>query len=115
MIYLMNTSILPNFGSYTYEPISQKNVVQQLTTRRWTSAVGHDSTAEVVTILTGVPVKMNRITIELKIGDSAIVFKLNSRPPEGAILSREELEKIGFSWGIITKTKGGEGAQNERI
>jgi len=33
------------------------------------------------------------------------VFRLNGRPEEGKILSIKEIEAIGFSWGVITRTK----------
>ena len=105
MIYIMNTSILTGFGSYDYEPISLESVIERMTDNQTLSAIGHESTADVITTLTGITVKMNRISVDMQIGDSAIVFKLDARPPEGAILDQKELERIGFSWGLITRTK----------
>jgi len=103
MLYIMSTSILPNYGEYRYEPASLKQVQKMIHSSEWTSAVGHESTAEIISTLTGADVKQNRITVTLEKGDKAIVFKLNQRPPEGAILDKRTLEEIGFSWGLITR------------
>ncbi|HNC58634.1 MAG TPA: DUF1874 domain-containing protein [Leptospiraceae bacterium] len=53
--------------------------------------------------LLGVTVPVNRIEYRQETGDTAIVFKLKGRPPEGAILSKEQLEEIGYDFGIIVK------------
>lgn len=99
----MNTSILTSFGKFDYSPIDLSEVVELMVNNDYQSAIGHESTAEVMTTLTGINVVMNRITVDMQVGDSAIVFKLNARPAEGAILNREELERIGFSWGILKR------------
>lgn len=66
--------------------------------REWISAVGHQSTAEVISEVLGTEVPMNRLTVEPQEGDTFLCFKLNSRPPEGAILDKEMLEQIGYSF-----------------
>jgi len=33
-----------------------------------------------------------------------LVFKLKGRVPEGKVLSREELEAIGYEFGLLTRT-----------
>lgn len=103
-ITLLNTSILTAFGNYTYFEISgdeARELVQNA--RRVTSAVGHKATAEVLTELLGVPVPENRIQYFQGIGNTALVFKLNARVPEGVILSRQELENIGFTFGVLRR------------
>ena len=105
MLFLMNTSILTNLGTFEYVEIRQEKVVELMINNDWTSAIGHESTAEVMRTLTGLSVGMNRISVKMETGDQAIVFKLDSRPAEGAILDRSELERIGFSWGMITRIK----------
>jgi len=54
-----------------------------------------------LTELLEVPVEMNRINYRQEPGDIAVVFKLNTRPPEGWILTREEIEAIGYSFGFL--------------
>lgn len=57
------------------------------------SAIGHESTAEIMTQLLGVKVEVNRQMFAHQSGQTALVFKMNGRPMEGKILSREEIEK----------------------
>lgn len=67
------------------------------------SAIGHASTAEIMTTLLGVEVPVNRQMFAQEVGQLALVFKLNGRPPEGTILSIEEIEKIGYKWQVLER------------
>jgi len=58
------------------------------------SAIGHESTALMLTSLLGVDVPVNRIRISLKEGDEALVTQFLVRPPEGKIWSLRELEQL---------------------
>jgi len=55
------------------------------------SAVGHPSTAQVLSTLLGLPVEANRVAITLSPGDRVVVFQLGIRLQEGQILSEEEV------------------------
>ena len=68
------------------------------------SAIGHESTAEILTELLGVNVPVNRQNYVQGINDKAIVFKLKTRAPEGVILNREQIEEIGYEFGLLTRT-----------
>jgi len=59
------------------------------------------NTSILLTELLEVPVEMNRINYRQEPGDIAVVFKLNTRPAEGRILTREEIEAIGYSFGFL--------------
>ena len=70
------------------------------------SAVGHESTAKLLSQLLGVNVPANRQEIKLKYGDKLIVFQLMQRLPEGKILDEEELKKIGYRFLIVEIVHG---------
>jgi hypothetical protein len=36
-------------------------------------------------------------------GDAALIFRLKKRPAEGRVLSREEIEEIGYEFGVLKK------------
>ena len=96
-IYILNTSILPNAGDYSLHPISVEKARELLSNNSWVSAVGHKATAEILSMLMGISIPVNRIPISMEVGDSALVFKLKQRLPEGVIISTpEELEEIGY-------------------
>jgi len=69
---------------------------KQLLASGFVSAVGHQSTAEIMSAVLGIPVLYNRAQVYLEPGDEAVCFILRSRPPEGRVLSKEELQQLGF-------------------
>jgi len=58
------------------------------------SAVGHASTAQVLSQLLGREVPVNRAMVSLEDGDEAIVFQLMTRLPEGKVLDQQELQQL---------------------
>ena len=102
--YLMSTTVVPAnaFGAWRMDPIALEQLQVLLhsegPTSGYISAVGHESTAAIMTELLGLPVAANRITVEPVKGDIFYCFKLDRRPPEGAILDRAQLEELGYSW-----------------
>lgn len=102
MVTILNTSILTNFGSYKYEPLTLTES-KELISNGFESAVGHQSTCDVLSKLLGVEVKMNRIQYSQNIGDVALVFKLKGRPEEGKILTIHEIDSVGFEFGKLTR------------
>jgi hypothetical protein len=48
-------------------------------------------------------VPQNRVEFKQTADDLGLVLKLKQRPPPGKILSREEIEEIGYEFGLITR------------
>lgn len=103
MLYLMSTTIIPASAEGAWEmfAVSAERAAEIVSTNRFTSAVGHESTAQAMAAALGTEVTMNRITVEPEEGDSFLCFKLNQRPPEGAILDLETLNQLGYSWCVM--------------
>jgi hypothetical protein len=55
------------------------------------SAVGHESTANLISQLLDTEIPLNRYSVDFKPGDIAICFQISPRPPEGVILTELEL------------------------
>jgi rRNA maturation protein Rpf1 len=102
MITILNTSILTAEGLYEMSSISLDEA-KVLVADGFESAVGHQSTSEIISELLGVSVPMNRVMYQQAPGDAALVFKLAGRPPEGTILSREEIEATGYSFYLLVR------------
>jgi hypothetical protein len=105
---ILNTTIATSDGIYHVETISldrAKRLINQYT-RIYNigidSAVGHESTAQIMTELLEVEISVNRQEFQQQMGQSALVFKLKGRAPEGVILNREEIEKIGYEFKLMT-------------
>jgi len=101
-IAILNTSILTADGVAVMQTISLDQAKALIDNQEVLSAVGHESTAQILTNLLEVEIPVNRIQFEQQCGQTALVFKLNGRAPEGKILSAEEVEAIGYSFKTIT-------------
>jgi hypothetical protein len=104
-IALLNTSIATIDGTYTLETIALDQAKELIEGKETISAVGHGPTARLMTDMLGIDVPENRIEFEQQPGQTALVFKLNRRLPEGKILSREEIEEIGYKFQILRREK----------
>lgn len=100
---ILNTSILTSAGEYKLKDISLGEAKQLVSDNALDSAVGHTSTAEVMTTLLRVEIPVNRQQFVQQPGQQALVFKLNGRPEEGKILSVEEIERIGYKFQLLTR------------
>jgi hypothetical protein len=65
-------------------------------------AIGHESTARLVSQLLGFEVPMNRIQVSLDYRTELLVFQLRTRLPEGRILSEEELKQVAFDFYFVS-------------
>jgi len=109
MLYVSNAfslSMLENAESILHvETISHQEAVRRLKSSDFQSAVGHESTAKVISQLTGVQVPTNRIKISLKPNDLLLVFQLKTRLPEGRLLTMEEVQQMVrerlFDWRLV--------------
>lgn len=104
---LLNTSILTTAGNYTLTDITLEEARQivKANANNLDSAIGHASTAEIMTTLLGVDVPVNRQMFTQAVDQRAIVFKLNGRPEEGKILSAEEIGSIGYKFQLLERNE----------
>lgn len=107
-IVFLNSPILTCFGEFSFREISLKQVKVLLSREAeldtpLLSAVGHSSTAELLSSLLGFPVPVNRIKYIQQENDLCIVFFLPDRLPEGKTLSLEDLSILEFKFGLLTK------------
>ena len=105
----LNTSIVTAPGTYTYSAASIDQVLSLMQAGEHTgiptlSAIGHASTAEIMSELLHTKIEVNRIEYRAEVGDVAVVFKLRGRPPEGKIFTREEIESLGYDFGLLSRT-----------
>lgn len=103
---LLNTSILTTAGSYNLTDITLEQARQIVADNAGNldSAIGHQSTADIMTTLLGVDVPVNRQMFTQEVGQQALVFKLNGRPEEGKILTAAEIETIGYKFQLLRRT-----------
>lgn len=105
---LLNAPVITACGTYRYELLSLAEasaLVQRFIAadKPIQSAIGHQSTAELLTHLLEIPVAKNRFKLKQTTSDLALVFQLNERPPEGKVLSLDELKQMGYEFGLLTR------------
>lgn len=102
-IGLLNTSIITTEGNYTLKSITLDEARSIIKDKDLDSAIGHESTAKIMTTLLETPVKVNRQMFVQEVGQTCLVFKLNGRPEEGKILTQKEIEEIGYKFQILLR------------
>lgn len=100
---LFNGTVATTNGLYRISDIDLNCAKEFLKQNGYISAIGHDATAEIMSELLGYHIPMNRIQFQQEVGQIAIVFKLNKRPPEGEILNRKQVEEIGYKLKIMER------------
>ena len=102
MKYILNVPVLTEYGTYKFEKIDMLTAKQFLADD-FTSAVGHQGTADVLSKILGVNIPFNRVAITMQPGDQALVFRLKTRLPEGAILTADQLSGLDYDLAILTR------------
>lgn len=103
LIPILNTTILPSHPRPLVAVVLPINVAvaRALADNGVRSHVGHDSTAQIASTLLGVPVPMDRTPWQPSEAPVAVVLQLRGRPPEGTILSTEDVERIGYDLRLL--------------
>ncbi len=102
MIYVMNSPILTAPGKYVYERIDIERA-RQLLRNQFESAIGHEATARFLSKLIGVEVPANRVSIAMRPGDVAVIFRVKQRLEEGKVLTEEEMQKVPYEIGLLRR------------
>lgn len=102
---VLNAPVVTSFGNYTYFPIPLESARILINAVNFSSYVGHESTAELMSDILEKPIGYSRKMLKQTVGQMALVFKLKIRPEEGKILTREEVEKHGYEFGLLYRLK----------
>ncbi|WP_350342846.1 YddF family protein [Proteinivorax tanatarense] len=102
-IALFNGTVATTNGLYSIQDISIEDAKNLVEKHGYISAIGHKATADILSEVLDKNVKMHRVQFQQKVGQIAIVLKLNERPPEGSILDKAEMEEIGYKLKIMKR------------
>lgn len=101
--YLLNTPILTAYGDFRFTgPITPEQARERLA-GGFVSAIGHASSATFLAALIGLDIPVNRISVNMQPGDSALVLRLRARLPEGKILTSDEMAQVQYELGWLTR------------
>jgi len=99
-VTILNANVLTNHGDFSFRPVTLERA-KELVAGGFDSAVGHQSTCDVLTSVLGVPVPLNRVQYKQLPGEVALVFKLKGRIGEGVVMTAAEIEEVGYEFSVI--------------
>jgi hypothetical protein len=103
-LYIANAfslGMLPGEVYLRVKEIDAQTTSEILKSQQFISAVGHESTAKLLTALLGVEIPYNRIQVRLQKGDRLLVFQLLTRLEEGRVLDENELRRLPHKFYIV--------------
>ncbi|MCC5909487.1 MAG: YddF family protein [Clostridiaceae bacterium] len=102
-IALFNGTVATTNGIYKISDISIEEAKKMIQRYSFVSAIGHEAAAEVMSDILQIEIPMNRIQFQQKVGQRAVVLKLNTRPAEGSILNKDEMLDIGYTLKLMER------------
>jgi hypothetical protein len=103
-LVLLNAPVLTVYGKFEFKPLSIEEARQIIRAAgNVESAIGHTATAEVMGEILDYKIETKRIEFYQTLDDAALIFKLKKRAKEGQVLNREEIERIGYEFGLLTR------------
>jgi len=105
-LYFLNSPVITSEGMFQYRKIGieEAREIAQAYANNCESAIGHESTAQLLSALLELNVPAERKAISMQVDEAAIILQLTGRLPEGFILTDiEQLEKIGYQLGLLER------------
>ncbi|MEM3092185.1 MAG: YddF family protein [Candidatus Nitrosocaldus sp.] len=103
-LYLLNTTIIDPDSTPLLIRVDEITVdeAKELLRDGFVSAVGHEATAQFLSMLFMMTIPINRIAVKLRAGDKAVCLKLQGRLPEGKILTLAEMKQVQYKLYLLT-------------
>ena len=75
MKYILSAAVITGYGLWDYQPASVGDAIEFCADGDFTSVIGYQETADVLSEIVGVTVPMNRVRASLESGDVALVIR----------------------------------------
>lgn len=106
MLYLLNSPVLTQFGTFRFGSCDAATRARFIA-EGFVSAIGHESSARLLSDLLGVPVPLCRREVRMQPGDVALVLRLLQRLPEGRVLTHDDLRQWPHELAVLECLAGG--------
>ncbi len=103
LTYLLNSPVLTAYGRWEFRGPIDAGEARRFLTGGFVSAIGHAATAEFLQFVLKQEVPLNRVRVEMRPGDRAVVVRILERLPEGKVLGAEEFGKVPYELGVLTR------------
>jgi DNA-directed RNA polymerase subunit H (RpoH/RPB5) len=82
-----------------FEMLPEEEAKKMLESIAFESAIGHESTAKVLSERLGQEIRVDRTPVSLQVGDQVLICQIaGGRLPEGKILSEEEVRRLPITY-----------------
>ena len=105
VIYLLNAPVITDFGLWRFNGPLSLDEVRLYLGKGFVSGIGHQVTAEFLTALLAIDCPFSRSRIIMQPGDTAVVFQLLERLPEGKLLNAHEIGQLPYLFGLLSCEK----------
>ncbi|MDP2361398.1 MAG: DUF1874 domain-containing protein [bacterium] len=104
--YLLNSALLTSYGDYNHQgPVSVSKAREWLDQGPVKSAIGHASTAALLSFLLKRPVERNRVEVAMLPGDEALVLRAGLRLGEGEVLDEQALRNAPYEMSLLRRMR----------
>lgn len=103
MVTILNSSVLTEFGTYTYTHISLEKAKEMLLKEGYHSAIGHEGNAILLSKLTDLNIPFNRIEYRQNKNETALVFKIKKRLNQVQTVGADELSITEYEFGLLKR------------
>ncbi|MFT4187308.1 MAG: DUF1874 domain-containing protein [Aeromicrobium sp.] len=103
-LLVLNSSVMTNFGDYSYTPVGledARRLIGRADSVR--SAIGHPATAQYLSEILEAEIVFNRVEVNQEVGQEALVYKLKQRPKPGSELTLDQLRELDYEFGLLVR------------
>lgn len=101
--YILNSPVLTSYGNWNFSGPVGIEQARAFVADGFVSAIGHAGSAELLSQVLGVKIPVNRLQVTMSAGDCALVLRVLSRLPEGAILDIDTLLATPYELSFLKK------------
>lgn len=114
-LYVIGSSVLTNFGRFSYQRIEEHEALAWLQIHHgvWRSVMGHPETAAFMSERLSVHIPHRRRSIQMVPGDEALVLRPLRRLPDGCSLSAFEIQHFPCEFALLRMELGQTSGRND--
>ncbi|WP_353572611.1 DUF1874 domain-containing protein [Candidatus Albibeggiatoa sp. nov. BB20] len=99
-LFLLNSPVLTAYGQWQFLPVSLMDA-RKLVETDFISAIGHESTAQLLSQLLEKEIICQRISITMQPQDRALIFRIKKRLPDTRELTQAEISQLSYEFGLL--------------
>ncbi len=104
-LYLLNSPVLTDYGLWRYSGPLDPGQARKIAASGFVSAVGHPGAAELLQEILRQKVDASRRRVNIAPGETALVLRVKTRLPEGAVLDKATLSDLDWELSLLERVE----------